>query len=414
MNYLQSFLGVCFFLGVCVLLSENRAGISFRSILVGVLAQILLATIMLKVEYVRSVFISIGSGIVFLKDSTLSATSFVFGYIGGGELPFIPSEGSNTFSLAFQALPMIFVISSISMLLFHFKILPKIINALSPVVSKTLNIGGVLAMCSIAKVFLGQIEAGLVIKPYIKHLKRGEIFTMMVLGTSTTSVTVMGVYASLLSDIVPDVISHVLTSSIINIPIAVTISKIIIPEESTTGGECYIPYKFLNTIDAITTGAIDSIKVFLNIIALLISFITILTSINHILSGTSVYLLDCSITLESALGFVLQPVAWLIGFSWEKSQIAAELIGTKVILNEIYTFSVFAKEYYTKFDEHSRVLIIYSLCGFANIANIGIQIGGFSAMAPERRNEIVNLGSKAMIAGAISTFFSATIISNFI
>lgn len=427
---LQGFFGLFAFLGIGWLISENRKGIDKRAVTYAVLLQVALAILTTQVGYVRSFLLWISNGILALKQATVAGTSFVFGFLGGGDLPFQLKEGASSFIFAFQPLPMIMVVSALSMLLFHWGILPVVVRAFSFAFRKTLHMGGALGVCSAAKVFLGQTEAPLLIRPYLKHLTRSELFSVMTLGMATTSATIMVLYATLLEGTIAYPISHILTSSVISVPAAIAISRIIVPQNGLhTEGDLVMPYEFAGAMDAVSTGASDGMKLFLNIIAMLIVVLALVALTNAGLEGLTNLLLwfysylpnvlglsestlnnPTPVTLQQVFGLVMQPITWLMGIPWSEAFHAGELLGTKTVLNEIMAFIGLKGLPEGALSARTNVMMTYALCGFANFSSIGILIGGLGSMAPERRGEVIELGFKAMIAGTIASCMSGTII----
>ena len=351
----------------------------------------------------------LGDAVMELKEATMQGTSFVFGFIGSPQQPFEVKEGANTFSLAFQALPMVFVVSALSMLLFHWGILPAIVRMFSAGLKRAMNIGGALGVCGAAKVILGQTEAPLLIRPYLKDLSRSELFTVMTLGMATTSGTIMALYAFILNGVIPNVLSHILTASLISVPAALTISRILIPQvDDHTDGKLVVPYAFKNSMDAVTQGTSDAIKLFINIVAMLIVFVALVALVNRML-GLLPEIGGAPVSMERILGTVVAPLTWLMGVPWAEAHQAGSLLGIKTVLNEIYAFQQLATMSENGLSEHTRLIMVYALCGFANMASLGIQIGGLGAMVPTRRDDIINLGPKAVIAGSLATMLSGTI-----
>jgi CNT family concentrative nucleoside transporter len=410
MPILQAVLGLFIFLAFSWLISENRKNVNLRFAFVGIFIQFILAFLIMKVGLINKVFLLASKGIGALKAATCEATKFVFGYLGGGEAPFSLCDGASTFIFAFQALPMLIVISAISMLLFHWRILPFLVRGFSWALQRTLNVGGALGVCSAAKVFLGQTEAPLLIRPYFTKLSRSELFSVMTAGMATTSASIMVVYSTILENTVDNPISHILTASIISIPAALTISRLMVPQEDTTSsGELVNPYNFSGSMDAIAQGASDGMKLYLNIIAMLIAALALVALVNAILA--SFPNIDGSpITLQRIFGFIMAPITWLMGISWNEASIAGNLLGTKTVLNEVIAFIELAALPKQLLSKHTDLIMIYALCGFANLSSIGIQIGGLGTMAPERRSEIIALGFRAVIAGTLSSCMSGTIV----
>jgi CNT family concentrative nucleoside transporter len=404
----QACLGILVFFIFPVALSENRGRIDYKFVVLGLAVQIFLAVMITKIAFVQSSFLWVSEGINKLKCATCEGTKFVFGYLGGGDVPFLMKEGASPFIFAFQPLPMVMVVSAISMLLFHWRILPIIVRGFSWALRKTLNIGGALGVCAAAKVFLGQTEAPLLIRPYLSQFTRSELFTVMTAGMATTSASIMILYGQILENTIQNPISHILTASIINIPAAITISRIMIPQTGEdTSGELVLPYHFSGAMDAVSQGASDGMKLFLNIIAMLIVALALVAIANYIL-GTFPDFNNEAVTLQRLLGFFMAPVTWLMGIPWEEAKAAGNLLGTKTILNEVVAF-IDLSNLKSALSSHTNLIMTYALCGFANLSSIGIQIGGLGTMVPERRAEIISLGFRALIAGTIASCLSGTI-----
>ncbi len=409
MSFVQGILGIFFLMTCCWIFSENRKKVCFKQIIIGLSVQIALAFVLTEVPFVQSIFFKLGDAIMELKDATLKGTSFVFGYIGAVDQPFHMKENANTFSLTFQALPMVFVVSALSMLFFYWGILPAIVKGFSWALKRSMNVGGALGVCAAAKVFLGQTEAPLLIRPYLKDLSKSELFTVMTLGMATTSGTIMALYAAILDGVIPNVLAHILTASLISVPAALTISRILIPQtDDHTDGNLVMPYKFRNSMDAISQGTSDAIKLFINIVAMLIVFVALVALLNKIL-GVIPDIYGEPVSLERILGVIIAPFTWLMGVHWDEAKIAGSLLGTKTVLNEIYAFQQLAELSKNALSDHTRTIMIYALCGFANLSSLGIQIGGLGVLAPERREDIIELGFKAVLAGSLSTMLSGTI-----
>lgn len=408
----QGVLGIFVFLGVAWLFSENRAGVQKRDIVVGLALQIGLAVIITQFPLIRSAFESLSRGVEILKHSTQAGTQFVFGYLGGGAVPFsvLPDSGSSTFIFALQALPTIMVVSALSMLLFHWGVLPLIVRVFSKALQNTMRIGGALGVVAASKVFLGNLEAPLLVRPYLKNFSRCELFTVMTCGMATTAASVMALYTSILEGTISNPIAHILTASIISIPAAITLSRILIPHEGAmTSGSLVAPYRFSNWMDAVTRGTSDGLTIFLHVMAMLIVVLALVSLLNALLAILP-NLGGEAITMQRILGYVMAPVTWLMGIPWSEASAAGKLLGTKTVLNEIVAFLELSKLPRSELSAHSALIMTYALCGFANFSAIGIIIGGIGSMVPERRDEIVALGIKSVFAGTLATCMSGTII----
>ncbi|MBA4117813.1 MAG: nucleoside:proton symporter [Candidatus Puniceispirillum sp.] len=407
----QALLGLVVFLGIAWAVSENRRAFDGRTVLMGLALQVILATIILKVGFVQSAFLWIAQGIGSLKDATCEGTKFVFGYLGGGECPFELKHETSPFIFAFQALPMVIVISAISMLLFHWKVLPYLVRSFSHVLRKTLRIGGALGVCCAAKVFLGQTEAPLLIRPYLGKVSRSELFTVMTAGMATTSASLMVLYGSILENTIASPISHILTASIISIPAAIVISRIMVPQTKgdDTSGEMVVPYEFSGSMDAVSRGAQDGLQLFLAVIAMLITMLALVKLLNIFLAifppvGGE------ALSLQRIFGYVFAPITWLMGIDWKEAIPAGNLLGTKTALNEVLAFVGLSELPAGTLSDHTKTIMTYALCGFANLGSIGIQIGTMGTLAPERRTEIISLGFKALLAGTIASCMSGTLV----
>lgn len=403
----QGVLGIIFFYSLCWILSENRQSISVKSVGKGFFLQVILAVTILFLPVVHKGFHFVARGVLAIKEATLEGTSFVFGFLGGGSMPF--DVQGNTFVFAFQALPMLIVISALSMLLFHWRILPWFVKGFSWVVEKVLGIGGALGTCAAAKVFFGQTEAPLFVKPYLKNMTRSEIFSVMCMGFATTSATIMGLYALVIDAIVPDAMVHILTASIISVPAALSLSQVVVPNTKVTQGHLSMPFNFTSSMDAVSQGTRDGLGLFWNIVAMLIVFIALVALVNKIFLAFAWTVGGEPLTLQKLLGYGMAPIAWVMGIPWSEALKAGSLLGIKAVLNEFYAFTELAQIKDADLSVPSRIIMTYALCGFANISSMGIMIGGFGALVEEKRSEITSLSFKALIVGTFSSCLSGTI-----
>lgn len=407
----QGVLGMLCFLGIAWAISENKHAIDKRAVVLGVGLQVILAVVITQFSAIRSAFIGLSKGIEALKNATAEGTQFVFGYLGGGHVPFDMSatSGGSTFIFALQALPMIIVVSALSMLLFYWRILPFIVKCSSWFLQKILGVGGALGVVAASKVLLSNMEAPLLIRPYLKNFSRCELFTVMSCGMATTAASVMALYTDILKDTISNPIAHILTASIISIPAAITISKLMIPQTgAATSGELVMPYQFTNSMDAVSKGTSDGLNIFLHIIAMLIVVLALVALTNSILSCLP--LVDGQvITLSRIFGVILAPITWLMGVPWSEAMAAGQLLGTKTVLNEVIAFIDLSKTQPGVLSPRTTLIMVYALCGFANFSAMGITIGGLGTMVPERRDEIMRLGLKSILAGMLATCMSGTI-----
>ncbi len=402
---IQSLFGLFALSALAWLLSEQRSAVSWRVVVVGLAMQIVLALLLLKLPLFKEVFLVLNRALLSLQTATEAGASFVFGYLGGGDLPFDEKSPGSSFILAFKALPLVLVISALSALLFYWRILPLVVRGFSWVLEKTLGVGGALGLGAAANIFVGMVEAPLFIRPYITQLSRSELFAVMTVGMATIAGTVMVLYASILSQVMPDAMGHMLTASLISAPAAIMVARVLVPETGTgTGGRLEPPQQASSTMDAITHGTLDGLKLLLNIIAMLLVLVALVSLVNQILG------LFGAVTLQQILGWIMAPVVWLLGVPWSEAVTAGALMGTKTILNEFIAYLEMSQLPEDALSDRSRLIMTYALCGFANFGSLGIMLGGLSTMAPERRKEIVALGPKSILAGTLATCLTGAVV----
>tara|TARA_Y100001936_G_scaffold123309_1_gene120517 strand:- start:4007 stop:5197 length:1191 start_codon:yes stop_codon:yes gene_type:complete len=392
------------------LVSENRREIPVKTVATGLALQITLAIILLKLPLIRDSFLALNAIVTALQSATQQGTSFLLGYIGGGNAPFEIKQGSSTFILAFQALPLVLVISAISALLYYWRILPAIVRGFAWCLRKTLGVGGTAGVSTAANVFVGMVEAPLLVKPYLAKASRSDLFVIMAAGMATIAGTVMVLYATFLKGVIADPIGHLLTASILNAPAAIIIARLMIPPASDDDNSSInLENPYHNSMDALTKGTLDGLTLLLNICAMLIVVVALVALVNAGL-GLLPDWQGKSISLQGILGYVMAPVAWLIGIPWSEAGTAGSLLGTKIVLNEFLAYLNMAQISESELSSHSKLIMTYALCGFANFQSLGIMIGGLGAMAPERRTEIVSLGLRSILAGVLATCLTASLV----
>ena len=410
MIILHGILGLLVFLLVAFLLSENRRAISIKVTALGVGIQIILAILLSKISIFIDLFNWINDGVLALNDATTQGTEFVFGFIGGGQAPFQMLPGQSTFNLAFQALPLVIVISALSAILFHLRILPVLIRGISWVVSKSLGLGGALATAVSANLFIGMAESPLVIRPYLRQLTRSELFTLMTCGMAGVAGTVMALYVMILSPILPHVMNHVIAAVLINVPAVVVISRMIVPEtySVTAGNEMYVE-KSLGIIDALVKGVKVGGEVFVSIVAILITLVALVAFVDKVLHLLP-QINGQYISLEYILGYIFSPFMWLMGVPWVDAHTAGQLMATRMVLNELVSYGNLAALPAGALDPRSQLMMLYAMCGFANFSGLGIMLAAYNVLIPERRKEFLGLGFKALIAGTLCSMMTATIV----
>jgi CNT family concentrative nucleoside transporter len=392
-HYLQAIAGISGLVALAWLLSERRSAVPWRAVGSGLVLQFALAVLLLKLPFAKDMFLALNGAMLALEKATEAGTTLVFGYLGGGQSPFAETGAGSSFILAFRALPLVLVISALSALLFYWRILPLVVKALSWVLERTMGVGGVVGLSTAVNVFVGMVEAPLVVKPYLSRVSRGELFAIMACGMASIAGTVLFLYASILRDALPDAVAHLLVASIVSAPAALVVSFLMVPPEgSPTGGMLDLESEAEGAMDALTRGTLDGMQLFISIVAMLVVFVALVTLVN---------LMIAPYTLQGVLGWLLTPLAWLAGVPWGEAHAGGTLLATKTVLNELVAYLDLSRM--TGLSERSRLLLTYALCGFANFGSLGIMIGGMSTMCPERRGEIISLGTKSIVAGTLAT-----------
>ena len=397
--------GLAGLMGLAWLASEARGRVAWRLVLSALALQLVLALLLLKLPGVKDAFLALNDLLLALQTATRAGTAFVFGYLGGGAVPFAESHAGASFILAFQALPIVLVMSALSALLFYWRILPAVVRAVSWLLERTLGVGGVLGLSAAANIFVGMVEAPLLVRPWLARITRGELFALMALGMATIAGTVLFLYASILGAQVPGAVAHLLIASILSAPAAIAVAAVMVPSEGPpTGGRLALQSEATSSVDAVTRGTLDGAQLLINIVAMLVVFVALVTLANLLL-GLLPAVGGMPLTLERMLGWLLAPLAWLCGIPWAEAQAAGALLGVKTVLNELVAYIQLSQS--EALSERSRLLLTYALCGFANFGSLGIMIGGLATMCPERRGEIVALGMKSIVAGLLATCLTA-------
>jgi CNT family concentrative nucleoside transporter len=412
MATVQSIVGIFGLLALTYAISEDRRAVSFRQVAIGLAVTVVLAVLFLKIPQLKVAFAAIGDAVDAIAASTRAGTSFVFGYLGGGPLPFELKTPGNEFVLALQALPVVLVMSVLTTLLFYWGILPPIVRGLAVFLNRTLGVGGAVGLSTAANIFLGMVEAPLFIKPYLSRLTRSELFIVMTGGMAGIAGTVLVLYATILGHVIPDAAGHLVVASVLGAPAAILISLIMVPEKpgAATGGE----FKELapvatSTMDAIVLGTMAGLELLLNICAMLIVLIALVHLVDAML-GALPAIGGAPVTLERGLGIIMAPICWLMGVPWQEATTAGALMGVKTILNEFVAYLQLAALPPDALSERSRLIMVYAMCGFANFGSLGIMIGGLTTMAPDRREDVVSLGAKSIVSGTLSTCLLGAIV----
>ena len=413
MEYLQPTIGFFALLFLGALFSENIKAIKLKYVVSGVLIQLLLALLLLRVDLVGSFFEYLSDGVMVLKAANDYGTGFVFGYLADGapNAPFDITNPSGTFIFAFGGLTLIILMSAISALLWHWRIIPIIVNALSVLFKKPLNVGGPIGLGATANVFLGQVEAPLLVRPYLSSMTRHELLILMTVGMSTIAGSVMVVYTTMLTPIYGSgLIGHFLTASLISVPAGIMFANMMIPSEVKTDfPEGDSSKMYTSTVDALTQGTKNGLEIFLSVIAMLIVVMALVFLVNSIL-GIFPDFNGSALTIERILGYFFAPLAWFMGIPWEESLMAGQLLGVKTALNEFVAYLYLSDSETYNLSEKSRLIMLYALCGFANFSSVGILLSGMSAMVPERRDDLISVTGKALWAALLASCMTGFIV----
>src|SRR4051794_32947403 len=412
MLQLQSAFGVLALLAVAWALGENRRAVSLRQAAIGLAVTLVTALGLIKLPLVAKAFGTINDAVNTISAATRAGTSFVFGYLGGGPLPFDLKAPGADFILAFQALPVVLVMSVLTTLLFYWRILPPVVRGMAWFLERTLGVGGAVGLSTAANIFLGMVEAPLFIRPYLAQLTRSELFLVMTGGMAGIAGTVLVLYATLLAPLIPDAAAHFVIASVLGAPAAILISLIIVPEtgDKRTGGALGDPdLHASSTMDAVVKGTVAGLELLLSIVAMLIVLVALVYLANAML-GLLPDVGGAAISLQRLLGYIMAPVCWLMGLPWQQAITAGSLMGTKTVLNELIAYVDLSKLGAGALDPRSRLIMLYAMCGFANFGSLGIMIGGLGTMAPERRDEINSLGLKSIVSGTLTTCLMGAIV----
>lgn len=412
---IRGIVGIGVIILIVWIISEDRKRIPYRLIISGLSLQFVIALSFFKLKPVASVFHGFAAALNKLFSHADSGIFFVFGNELGSP------DGPAGFIFAIRVLPLIIFFSSLVAVLYHFGIMQKMILGIAWVLKKTMRVGGIEAVVVAANVFVGQTEAPLCIRPYLKNLTRSQIATMMISGFATVAGTVIVSYVVFLGGEDPEArvffLQHLLTASVISAPAAFVIAKILVPEveepNSVDKLELSIPVrKSWNVFDAAAQGASDGLKLAVNIGAMLIAYISLVSLINWPISIVSQEIIGHEITIQEILGVVLSPIVWFIGVSWNEALQVGTLIGEKLILTEFVAYQSLGTLVSAQppvLSDRSIIIATYALCGFSNVASIAVQIGALTILAPKKRKTVVELGLKAVICGQLATLMTAAI-----
>lgn len=413
MTYFQATLGIFAFIGIAIVLSEQRRLPNWRLVAGGLGLQFAFALLAFRFEALQVVLQAINRVVQAITTAVESGTSLVFGYLGGDPAnvayPFELSDTNATVILAFRVLPLILFVTAFSAVLWHLRILPALVRGFSFVLRRSLGVGGAVGVSAAANIFMGMVESPALIRPCLRSLTRSELFIVMTCGMATVAGSVLVLYSVVLQDVLDNALGHVLTASVISAPAAIMLAAIMVPESATSNAdEVEMRSSYQSVMDAITKGTGDGLRLMLNVAAMLIVLVALVALINSLLA-----LLPAvggqDISLQTVFGWLFAPLVWLMGIPWSEAPLAGSLMGTKTVLNEFLAYLALAELPAGALGERSTVILTYALCGFANFGSLGIMIGGLSGMCPERAEEIVGLAMKTLVSGTLATCMTGAV-----
>ena len=392
-------------------LSENRWRIPWRTVVAGIALQFALALVFVKFPATASIFLLLNEAVDALQRATDAGTGFVFGYLGGGALPFAETHPGASYIFAFRALPLVLVISALASLLFYWGVLQRLVQGFAWLLRRAMGVGGALGLGAAVHVFVGNIEAPLLVRPYLRQMERGELFALMTCGMAGIAGTVMVLYASILGPVIPGSLGHILAASIISTPAGLAVAALMVPFGSDPDAEAQLSLgePMLSAMDALARGTADGIVFLANIAAMLIVAIACVTLINMALSWLP-QVEGAPVTLQLLFAYAFRPVMWLIGVPANEVATAASLMGTKTVLNEFIAYVDLAHLPPAALSDRSRLIMTYAMCGFVNFGSAGIMIGGMTAMCPERKHDILDLSLRSILSGTIATCMSGAVV----
>jgi CNT family concentrative nucleoside transporter len=409
--FLQAAVGYLLLLGLASAISSRRGAIPWRTVVGGICLQLMLALLIFRLPGVREIFATGNDALLAIALATREGTKLVFGFLGGASLPYAETAPGASFVLAFQALPVVLVMSALSALLYHWRVLPVLVQGFSVLLEKSLGVGGAVGMSTAANVFVGMVEAPLLIRPYLASVSRGEMFIILTGGMAGVAGTVMALYASILGPVVPDSLGHILAASFISAPAAIVFAVIMIPPAGApTGRHLQLPQTDASSMEAITRGTGEGASLLINILAMLIVLVALVSLANQLLSLLPA-VHGAPLSLQRLLGWLMAPFAWMAGIPWHECLAAGALLGTKTVLNELIAYLDMAQLSAEVLAPRSKIIMTYALCGFANLGSLGILLGGMCAIAPQRRSELVELGPLTLISGTLATLSCGSVVA---
>ncbi|MGL5838722.1 MAG: NupC/NupG family nucleoside CNT transporter [Sphingorhabdus sp.] len=408
----QGLVGMALIVLIAWGLSEKRsAHPGWRWIAGALVLQIALALLIVRVPFVWDAIGVANHAVQAIEKATLVGSSYMFGYLGGAPLPFTLNEGVQPpLIIAFQILPLIIVFSAISALLWHWKILAWIVRGLSWALQRTMGVSGVVGLGAASNIFLGVVEAPLVLRAYFERMSRAELFMVMALTMSTISGAILILYATTLSKTVPDAVGHMISASLIALPATILIARLMVPGDGKTATDPNdTSLKYESSIDAVIRGTMEGVQLFLAVIGVIIVVFALVALVDQILALLPLVGGE-ELTLRRLFGWLFAPLMWAIGVPWGEAAAAGQLMGTKAILNEYVAYLDLAALPAGELGPRSLLIVTYALCGVANLASIGLLVSTIGTLCPERRAEASALGIKSWVAGNLASMMTGAMI----
>ena len=407
---LRSAIGIFLLVGIAWFFSENRRRIRWQTVAVGIGLQVVLGVVLILNPAAARFFLILNRLVIVVSEATSAGVAMVFGYLSTPQPPFAAAAPGNYFIMAFQALPLILVVSATSALLFYWRVLPLVVRAFSWVLQKTLRVSGCEGVVAAANVFVGMLEAPLFIRPYLSRMTRSELFCVMTCGMATIAGTMMVLYANFLTPVLgAAALGHILAASILSAPAAIVVARVMVPESDASTAAAIdrmeIRSDAKGSLDAIVRGTADGVQILINVVAMMIVAIAFIFMIDAVL-GLLPDVNGAPLRFQRILGWGMAPLVWIIGVPWSEAVAAGGLMGIKTVANEILSYLALPG---AGFCARTNLMMTYAMCGFANFGSLGIMIGGMGAMIPERRAEIVDLGFKSIVAGTLATLMTGAV-----
>jgi len=406
----QPLIGLVVFTATALVFSEDRRAVSWRVVAAAMGMQVALGLLLLRVPVVADGFALLTRGVNAFTDATRSGTSFVFGYLGGGAAPFDVTDPGLLVTFAFQVLPIVIVVSALSAILWQWRILPAVIRVIAALFARTLGTRGPAGLVATANIFLGQVEAPLLVRPYIATMTRYELLLLMTAGMSTIAGSVLVIYASMLGPLLDGALGHLLAKSVMAIPAAILFAHVLIPETTPAREDTPPPALYRGTMDALTQGTSDGLQIYLGILAMLLVLVSLVAMLNGVI-GLAPDVAGSALTLQRVAGWLFSPIAWCMGVPWAEATTVGSLLGIKAILNEFVAFIALSGLEPGVLSERSVLIATYALGGFANFGSVGVVLGGVGTMVPERRADLSALAPRALLAATLGNCMSGAIVA---